>query len=84
MRASRWMGVVVAGLVAAGACQREDTTGQVEGGEEGVVPAGAIPAPNQGGVDNTPVSATPGGSAVPVDSPATPEPAATAADSVAG
>ena len=72
MRASRWMGVVLAGMVAAGACGREDTQGQVEGDEEGVVPAGAIPAPTQGGVDNIPVSATPSGAPVPVDSAAAP------------
>ena len=80
MRASGWMGVVAAGLVMVGGCQRDDTMGGVAGDDEGAVPAGAIPAPTQGGVDDAPVSAPPGGAGVVVDSAVTPEPAATAAD----
>jgi hypothetical protein len=46
MELSRVMVVaVVTGMFAAGACQRDDTTGGVAGDAEPGVPAGAIPAP---------------------------------------
>ena len=70
MRTARWLGAATVALVLAGACGRDDTTGGVDGDQEGAVPAGAIPAPNQGGVDNVVAPAVPLDSAAPADTAA--------------